>query len=318
MYAAEVIADSTAHGHRLVSIEVTMPRIVLAESSTHRAWSRNSASSRAIPIQTMIDRVRSGGFCPDPFTKNQKGMQAAEVLDEEGQKAAREVWVSAANHAIAFVDRLDVLGVHKQQANRLLEPWLWTTVIVTATEWGNFFALRCDKAAQPEMRRAAEVMLLAYEASTPVNRDGKTGADAWHLPYVLPEDREMAEQDEWDETGGSLIADRVANHLVKVSVGRCAAVSYLRQREPRGHAQEMALYERLLAGPHLSPFEHVARPMNESEYNFNRQNRAEWQPDKKTWRVLEPTHFLGNIQGFVQARKLVRNEHDFSLCKKLG
>ncbi len=319
MYAASVIADSIANGHRLVSLEVTMPRLILAEFNTHRALravSGNAASSRAIPIDTMIDQVETNPFVPDRFTKNQKGMQASEELDEEGQVAAREMWLQGARDAVDHVRRLSSIGVHKQQANRLLEPYLWTTAIVTATEWSNFFSLRTDKAAQPEMQRTATLMLRAYEESTPVARCWADGVGTWHLPYIVEEDWDVARVALRDETGRSLACD-IQDRLVKVSVGRCAAVSYLRQREQRGHQQEMALYERLLAGPHLSPLEHVARPMDKHEYSFNRQNEAVWQEDKGTWLLTgKQTHFLGNVQGWIQKRKTIRNEQDFSLCRR--
>ena len=51
---AVIAADSiNVKGKRITTFIVTMPRIVLAELNTHRVFSRNSASSRAIPFTKM-------------------------------------------------------------------------------------------------------------------------------------------------------------------------------------------------------------------------------------------------------------------------
>ena len=171
-------------------MEVTFPRIVLAEFNTHRVLSRNSASSRAIPVEKRIAALELDCFEPEAFGKNQKGMQASEDLRSEDDVMARMAWRKASTEAIASAKALASLGVHKQLANRLIEPFCWHTVIVTATEWDNFYALRCSPDAQPEIRKVAEMMRDVHEASRPTYLD----FGEWHLPllqddeFVLPAD----------------------------------------------------------------------------------------------------------------------------------
>jgi len=147
--SAKVIADSkNEFGNRITTMVVTMPRIILAEFNTHRMFSRNSASSRAIPFEKMVKSVEENPFIPIAWQKDHKGMQGTEYLDEEESWDARKRWISALEDAIrhATLLREDCGGgdlITKQLCNRLLEPFMWTTVIVTATEWENFFALRC-------------------------------------------------------------------------------------------------------------------------------------------------------------------------------
>jgi thymidylate synthase ThyX len=237
-YEAKVLADSVASGVRLTTMLVTMPRIVLAEFNTHRVLSRNSASSRAIPVEKRIAAVLENPFVPEAFAANQKGMQAGEALDARAQETARAFWLAASTAACELAARLAAAGVHKQWANRLIEPYCWHTVIVSATEWENFFALRCSPEAQPEIRRAAELMREAMALSAP--RELEPGA--WHLPLTgFDGDEHLGPQD-----------------LVRVSVARCARVSYLTHDGRRDVDADLALYDRLRASGHMSPFEHAA------------------------------------------------------------
>ena len=265
MYAARVLADSIASGVRLTTLEVTMPRIVLAEFNTHRMLSRNSASSRAIPVEKRIAAIRENPFVPDAFAANQRGMQAGEALSEGEQERARRWWLEGRDHACSVAEDLARLGVHKQWANRLIEPYAWHTVIVTATEWENFFALRCSPEAQPEIRRAAELMSNAMTASVP----RALAPSCWHLPLV----------DERD--------DDVAGHLLpQISIARCARVSYLTHDGRRDPKTDLELYRRLLTSGHMSPFEHVARVARHLEREelgaFVGNFRAPWVQYRKT------------------------------------
>jgi thymidylate synthase ThyX len=240
MYAATILADSLApNGVRLTTMLVTMPRIVLAEFNTHRALSRNSASSRAIPVEKRIAAVRANPFVPASFGANRPGMQAGDDLDEVRQTHARERWLAACTYACDYAEALAVLGVHKQHANRLIEPFAWHTVVVTATEWANFFALRCHPDAQPEIRRAAALMRDALHWGQP----RAVGLREWHLPFVTDEER-----------------DTPGTNWRKVAVGRCARVSYETHDGRRDPAADVALCDRLRASGHMSPFEHVATP----------------------------------------------------------
>lgn len=236
-YAAKVICDSIAQGTRLTTLEVTMPRIVLAEFNTHRVFSRNSASSRAIPVEKRIQAVLDNPFIPEAFAANKPGMQAGDVLDAKASEEARFDWLAARDHAVDHASFLAVSGVHKQWANRLIEPFSWTTVVVTATEWENFFNLRISALAQPEIRKAAELMKAAMDASIPK----ELPHGGWHLPYI-----------QLDET------EYVTEDMIKASVARCARVSYLTHDGIRDFAKDIELHDKLLASRHMSPFEHPA------------------------------------------------------------
>jgi thymidylate synthase ThyX len=288
-FDAKVLADSQSPaGYRLTTLEATFPRFVLAEFNTHRVFSRNSASSRAIPIAKQLRRVLEEPYVPIEFGSNQPGMQAGPALEGEKREAAEREWLSARDDAVRRVlglvtdpdtargDLLDVLGqveeatraknrpdewlnVHKQVANRLLEPFMWHTVIVTATEWENFWNLRCHPDAQPEIRLVAETMRDAAAASEPAN----LAEDEWHLPLVRPEDRDQA---------GSL------EDLIKISAGRCARVSYLTHAGERDLDADIQLHDRLLESGHMSPLEHPARPLSATELEEN-----EWSSNFRGW-----------------------------------
>ena len=290
-FDATVLADSVSPaGHRLTTLEATFPRFVLAEFNTHRVFSRNSASSRAIPIFKQLRRVLEAPYVPIEFGANQPGMQAGAPLEGEARLAAEGEWLGARDDAVrrvlalvagpgevapgedllARLARIEALykgeerpagwlNVHKQVANRLLEPFMWHTVIVTATEWENFFNLRCHADAQPEIRRIATAMRAAREASTPA----PLGDDEWHLPLVRPEDREQVDSLE---------------DLIKVSAGRCARVSYLTHAGVRDLAADVGLHDRLLESGHMSPLEHPAQPWDD-----------EWCGNFRGWRAYRKT-----------------------------
>lgn len=252
--SAKIICDSISErGHRLTTVQVTLHRFVLAELNTHRMLSKNSASSRAIPIEKMIEMVEKYPAYPLFWGANQRGMQSAVELSStvptdsgitgkvfSPMEYAKQEWDIARFSAIASVRELDKIGLHKQLANRLLEPFLWHTVCISGTDWGNFFNQRCHKDAQPEMRAAAEAIRDAMLESKP----SVLVQSEWHLPYINDED--------WN--GQSL------STMKKVSVARCARTSYLTQEGKRDIEEDVRLYERLTEGMHWSPFEHVATP----------------------------------------------------------
>ncbi len=262
-YAAKIIADSSASGTRLTTMEVTFPRFILAEFNTHRMLSRNSASSRAIPVERRIAQVRENPFVPEAFGQNQRGMQAAVELDERDNSKAVAVWLRARDAAVAQAEALLDLGVHKQHANRILEPYVWHTVVVTATEWENFFALRTHKAAQPEMQIIAKMMREVYDASTP--RELEPGD--WHLPYVDSRIVDTNEAITATAPDGSVThgispwREGSPDELLWISVARCAAVSYERQDAQKTVEEYRERHDALLAAGHMSPFEHQAQVM---------------------------------------------------------
>jgi thymidylate synthase ThyX len=298
-FDAKVLADSVSPaGHRLTTLEATFPRFILAELNTHRVFSRNSASSRAIPIAKQLRRVLDEPYVPIEFGSNQPGMQAGPPLGGAKRDAAEAEWLRARDDAVRRVlalvtdpatadgDLLDVLAeveeairtkrrpdgwlnVHKQVANRLLEPFMWHTVIVTATEWDNFWNLRCHPDAQPEIRLIAERMRAARQASEPE----QLGEGEWHLPLVRSEDREQV---------------TVVEDLIKISAGRCARVSYLTHAGVRDLAADIELHDRLLESGHMSPLEHPARPLAADE--------------------LEESEWSGNFRGWFSYRKTIAEE----------
>jgi thymidylate synthase ThyX len=248
-YAARVLLDSLSpSGVRLTTLEVTFPRFVLAEFNTHRVLSRNSASSRAIPTNKLIERVVNDPVVPLEWGRNKAGMSADDVLGEAESDEAQGVWLSARDAAVEHARRLLALNVHKQELNRVLEPFLWHTVIVTATEWDNFFALRCSAAAQPEIRAAAVAMREALAASRPAT----VALGKWHLPLVQDDER-----------------NQPIDSQKKISAARCARVSYLTHDGRREIGKDLDLHDRLRADRHLSPFEHVATPAAGAEFHAN-------------------------------------------------
>lgn len=154
MIKAEIIAHSkNEFGDELVTFVGIIPRIMLAELNTHRAFSRNSSSSRAIPFEKMIKSVEENPFIPIAWQKDHKGMQGTEYLtDELSIQFATSTWLNARDSAVRWAESLNspsnsYESVTKQLCNRLLEPFMWHTVIITTSNQGleNFFALRCPQ-----------------------------------------------------------------------------------------------------------------------------------------------------------------------------
>lgn len=272
MYSCKIVKDSISPlGIRLTTFEVSFPRIVLAEFNTHRVFSRNSASSRAIPVEKMLKRVLEDPFIPIYWGKNQKGMQAAEELSLAAQALALEQWLLARDNAVAVVQRLQMpdIDLHKQIANRLLEPWLWHTVIVTSTEWANFFALRCDKNAQPEIQTPAKMMKEAYDAGMPE----RLSFGQWHLPMIYEEGDELKALYEKFDTEG----------VIQISIGRCARVSYLTHDGKRDPEADVYLSKSLLKNGHMSPFEHAATPMAYMSDHVYKKQGSLWSGNHRGW-----------------------------------
>lgn len=253
-YHAEVLLDSiNPAGQRLTTFVLRFPRFVLPEFNTHRMFSRNASSSRAIPTAKLMQQLREDPVVPVEWGRNQSGMQAREVLAAADAAAAEAEWLAARDTALAHAEQLRATGVHKQIVNRLLEPWMWASVIVSATTYENFFTLRCHPDAQPEIKRLADLMRAAYEASRPTPR----AAGEWHLPFTGSEDEALA-----------------IEVRKQVSVARCARVSYLTHVGTRDTDADRQLHQRLLEAGHWSPFEHVAQAVADAS-SFN--NFRGWQ-----------------------------------------
>lgn len=273
---ARVEKDSTSpSGSRLTTMVICFPRFILPEFNTHRMFSKNTASSRAQPAKGNILKVnnKKTRFTPQDWRKNQPGMQGFEPIQHP--KRAEEIWDHAASYAAEFAKQLDNLGVHKQTVNRLLEPFMFTEMVVSSTEWNNFFALRYHKDAQPEMQELAKAMYEAYKYSIPT----KLNEGEWHLPFI-DDDCIM------DTLNDNSVTD-LQDTLIKRSVARCARVSYkLFDGSPTTLEKDLELYNKLLnANPgHMSPFEHQGEALDTSEQS-------------------------GNYTGWKQYRKLFSNEN---------
>lgn len=275
MYRAKIIGDSVNPcGNRLTTFELEYPRFVHAELMTHRVFSRNSASSRAIPITTLMDRVEKDPAMPIWWGKNQKGMQAKEELQGQDLEDVKKLWLEGRDAMLELAAKLDAKGLHKQVTNRILEPWMFITVIVTSTEYDNWFHLRAHKDAQPEIQWVAKEMLKLYESSTPA----QLKAGEWHTPYVEIDDSSHPLYVTPEE------AEEGSMFYVKISTARCARVSYLTHDGVRSLSKDMVLHDKLKASGHWSPFEHSAC-------------------------ALDTPERVGNFQGWRQYRKYFPNEH---------
>ena len=293
-YNAKLILDSVGpNGARATTFELTMPRIVLAEFNTHRMFSRNAASSRAIPVEKLLKRIEEDPMMPAFWGKNQSGMQAVEELTGEDLRNVKHTWLALKNVAVDGARALGEAGLHKQIANRIVEPWMFTTVICTATEWDNAWALRVDPAAQPEFERTMHMAYDAYNTSKP----HELLSGQWHLPYVTGYDEfELREKGYDDEK------------LCLVSIGRCARVSFLTHDGKRDPEADVALpKDRLIPSGHMSPTEHPLQAMTESEWiAYGQQLAHDWVNKRVP---------VGNVWGFKQFRKTLKNEHNFALLK---
>lgn len=278
MIEAKIICDSiNPTGQRLTTFQLRYPKFIHAEFMTHRVFSRNASSSRAVPTKRLLEEVRSDKLRAAPvfWGKNQAGMQATDELNSKdynydnpyepyGPKLtamtrARITWDQAARHAADFAQEMMDVGAHKQIINRLLEPFTHINVVCTATEYMNFFGLRLDKAAQPEMRVLTEAMWVAYQESCP----NKLNVKQWHLPFVdglfasdiadwIEEYKQRLEYETWEDIA------------IRISVARCARVSYMSNETGKRSTveEDLVLYERLLGSQplHASPAEHQATP----------------------------------------------------------
>lgn len=271
MIKAEVVLDTVWNGKRITTLQLRLPRFILAQFNTHRSFSRNTASSRAIPTSKLLEMVKNDAVQPVYWGKNQAGMQASEEVDAETKEKALQEWQLAALNASKTAEKLLELGLHKQIANRILEPFMWAETIVTATEWDNFFKLRLAHDAQPEIRELAEAMMHAMDTSIPVKR-------SYHLPYIT------------EEVGS--FEDYL--FYAPISAARCARVSYLNHDQTQPDIQsDLALAERLIAANHQSPQEHQAWGARLPLMVYYREANE---------------RFFGNIRGWVQYRKYLENQ----------
>lgn len=328
---AQIVAHSVnEQGDELISVLATFPRIILAEVNTHRMLSKNTSSSRAIPFNKMVESVKNDTFIPIAWQKEHKGMQGTEYLSEQQGYHSELQWISARNWAISCATLLNNSGTTKQLCNRLLEPFMWTTMLITGSRegWENFFNLRCPSyqysaakfrskkdlakttvhaedftdldflkmnkgQAEIHIMELAECIWDAYNESTPkVLKAGE-----WHIPF----NNKISET--LYPSIGDVILDRV-----KISVAMAARTSYTVVGEEKGLDYEalINLHDRLLAQdpPHSSPLEHCARAMTEIEYTAAcSTGLSRKTPDGKSM-----YGWCNNFKGFIPYRYMVDNE----------
>lgn len=293
--SARIIADSlNEHGNRLTTFILTFPRIVLAEFNTHRMISKNSASSRAIPFDKMVKMVKEDPFIPIKWMKDHKGMQGTEYLDEQYSFECEQRWLIARDNAVREADYLSGYGLTKQICNRLLEPFMWHTVIATGTEWENFFALRAHDDAEIHIQELAYRMLDEYNAHSPK----QLKAGEWHIPFG---DKINIERIGMIPATTGIYQEDIQEYLVKIATARCARVSYLNFEGKDDYNEDIKLHNRLLESGHMSPFEHCAKTMTDVQYDelhthFYGESRAQ-----RGW--------CGNFRGFIQYRKMLVGEN---------
>ncbi len=268
-FSCEVLKDSIGpKGDRITTICARYPRVIHDEVLTHRELARNSASSRAIPVAKFIQQVENDPFIPIWWGKNEPGMQAFAELEGTQRSQAESLWLHARDEAVRMAYGMVSLGLHKQIINRILQPWMWTQTIITSTSWTNFRGLRCHPMAEPHMHKTADVIMAAVDGSTPERLE----YGDWHLPYVI--------DDDWEDR---LMGSRSMAELIKLSVGRCARVSYLTHDGKRDPAADIALHDRLMVQVplHASPAEHQAQATQGLTQSGNL--RGEWLQYRKTF-----------------------------------
>ena len=254
MINAEIVLDSVFEGYRLTTMSVRMPRFLLPQFNTHRAFSRNAASNRALKFNQVRTSIILHPYIPEYYPVEDRGMVPKEELCAEDAKNAFDLILDLRDQALETTKKLAELGLHKSVTNRYLEPFMWTNVLVSATEWDNFFNLRIHGDAQAEMRLVAEAMRDALEASNPVER-------GIHLPYIsdaLDLTESFSELFEAGELGmfKDMLLFRVA-----ISAACCARVSYFRNTAVMSEdvKKTFRLAKRLVEDVfHASPFEHTA------------------------------------------------------------
>lgn len=296
---SQIVLDSLSpDGIRLTTFQLRYWRPIHSELMTHRVFSRNAGSSRARPSAKIIEQVRNEPWGPIYWGANEPGMQARTALLEQQVELAKEHWKDAAVEAAMAAQRLMSVGAHKQIVNRLLEPFTYIDVLVTATDYANWFTLRDHPDAQPEIQELARLMRHQYETNLPnVVHPGE-----WHLPYITDED--------WEAVKKMLKVGRITRDepwydeklriVRKISVARCARVSY---KAFDGNVapikKDLELYEQLLEKEplHASPAEHQATPDESMDIGFS--GVVGWQHP----------HLHGNLRGWCQFRKYLPNEY---------
>lgn len=313
MIEAEVILHSVGEqAPPLMTMRARYPKFIHAELMTHRVFSRNASSSRAIPTARYLAEVRDplSRAAPVMWGAEQKGMNPGGALDTDATNKVQYLWGEAARFAVSVADAMAAQGAHKSIVNRVLDPFVHINVLITSTEWDNFFGLRLDTGADPTMRELAEIMWVAYRESEPT----RLGGGDWHLPYV--DVTTLEDLDAWLFGNQSSPNLSVVEAAKRVSVARCARVSYNSfETGTRTRPQEdLNLYDRLVGAQpmHASPAEHQATP--------DAGRRNPYLPSNDLDHLTHPGYgwnsidvwsnpsLHGNLRGWIQFRKTLAGE----------
>lgn len=303
MQVEVILASQGPNQKPIYTIRMRYPRIIHGEIMTHRFFSRNARSSRAVPVKTMLLECTSIPFIPWHWGKNQKGMQAGDDCDEllfiewtdDHWENREDAWLLARDTAVNIASAYMTAGYHKQIPNRLLEPFSWIDTLITTTDLDNFLWLRQHEAAEPHLQDLANLMAVAVENC----EIQELNIGQWHIPYVTNED-----YNELPLHKGGLEV------LLKVSAARCAWISYkpFGGQENTDYEREMKTYDMLLSSDrvHASPFEHQATPDEITISTTSTLVEDGVVGDSETnWKK---PHLHGNLNGYIQYRKLIPNE----------
>jgi len=313
---AKLVAYSVSpQGKKIATFELTYHRYIHGEFMTHRLFSRNAMSSRAVPVAKMLDAIRQAPAMPIHWGKNQPGMQAKEECDEIIENCfsyfnREDWWQSAKDEMIEYAEGFASAGYHKQIVNRLVEPFQMMKTVMTATELDNFFWLRLDEDAQPEIFELARCVRECLEKSEPeLLQPGE-----WHTPYVLHKNTAQRGVLYYLQDGQDLKFISKEEALA-ISSSCCAQVSY--RNLDNTYDKAMAIYGRLLSGAkvHASPFEHQATPMKGefSKYGYDPSvnlagYNVSWE-EGITHVDRKGQFWSGNFCGFIQHRQLLDNHN---------
>lgn len=325
MQAEVILASKGPEQRPIYTVRLRYPRIIHGEIMTHRVFSRNARSSRAVPVKTMLNEVSNTPFVPWHWGKNQKGMQADEecnalvpmqeylrsplirnkpsTIELEWVEHPREsAWLRSKTTAYKVAKAMMEAGYHKQIPNRLLEPFSWIDTLITSTEWDNFLWLRDHPDAEPHLQDLARLVHQAIEAAEVQD----LGSGDWHLPYITKADFNYAifraEEDMWE-------------WLCKISAARCARISYKPFDGDASYERELERYDSLVTADrvHASPLEHQATPdrLVEEKYHYRPtgvdvENKIGF--ERKLQKFWSCPHLHGNFKGYIQFRKTIPNE----------
>jgi thymidylate synthase ThyX len=245
--AKVVAATKHPHGGKpIYTLQLRYPLIIHAELLTHRVFSRNSSSNRAVPTAKIIEEVVVNPFIPIEWGLNRPGMVALEVALDEHH--CEQTWLNARDEAVATAHKLVELGLHKQIVNRVLMPFQHIDTLVTATEWDNFFKLRLQADVEPHMKK------LAFEIGVAIDEVVFTEGSSRHIPFV---------------DKGDFLDHYYSAEKELISAARCARVT---TRSAKADvSRDIELAHTLKNEKHMSPFEHQAIPGKADEMYFNLQ-----------------------------------------------